>query len=113
MFHHQREAIEANLTVVFAALAISRDLQTLSAVTIKKLVQTLRTARSATIQINGQRLTPRTQDQWVGAHHPQPARDRVTKPSVRSQALSSPWGTTAAVRSRNERTSAAPTSRTA
>jgi transposase len=57
IFHHEREAIEAHLTVVFAALAVSRDLQTRSEVTIKKLVQTLRTARSATIEINGQRMT--------------------------------------------------------
>lgn len=57
VFHHEREAIEAHLTVVFAALAISRDLQARSGVTIKKLVQTLRTARSATIEINSQRMT--------------------------------------------------------
>ena len=57
VFHHEREAIEAHLTVVFAALAISRDLQSRTGVTIKKLVQTLRTARSATIEINGQHLT--------------------------------------------------------
>jgi hypothetical protein len=57
VFHHEREAIEAHLTVVFAALAVSRYLQTRAEVSIKKLVQTLRTARSATIDINGQRLT--------------------------------------------------------
>jgi hypothetical protein len=57
VFHHEKDAIEAHLTVVFAALAVSRDLQTRSEVTIKKLVQTLRTARSATIEINGQRMT--------------------------------------------------------
>ena len=57
IFHHEREAIEAHLTVVFAALAVSRDLQQRSGVTIKKLVQTLRVARSATIDINGQRMT--------------------------------------------------------
>jgi hypothetical protein len=57
VFHHQREAIEAHLSVVFAALAIARHLQDTTGVTIKKLVQTLRTARSATIEINGQRLT--------------------------------------------------------
>jgi transposase len=55
VFHHQREAIEAHLTVVFAALAISRHLQDVTG--IKKLVQTLRAPRSATIEINGQRLT--------------------------------------------------------
>jgi hypothetical protein len=57
VFHHEREAIEAHLTVVFAALAVSRHLQNRSGVSIKKLIQTLRAARSATIDINGQRLT--------------------------------------------------------
>jgi len=57
VFHHQREAIEAHLTVVFAALAVARHLQDTAGTSIKKIVQTLRTARSATIEINGQRLT--------------------------------------------------------
>jgi hypothetical protein len=53
VFHHEREAIEAHLTVVFAALAVSRYLQNRSGVSIKKLVQTQRAASSATIDING------------------------------------------------------------
>jgi transposase len=57
VFHHEREAIEAHLTVVFAALAVSRYLQNRSGVSIKKIVQTLRGARSATINVNGQHLT--------------------------------------------------------
>ncbi|WP_298325387.1 IS1634 family transposase [Haloactinopolyspora sp.] len=57
VFHHQRDAIEAHLSVVFAALAIARHLQDATGVSIKKIVQTLRTQRSATITINGQRLT--------------------------------------------------------
>ena len=57
VFHHQRDAIEAHITVVFAALAIARHLQTQTGISIKKLVQTLRTIRSATIEINGQHLT--------------------------------------------------------
>jgi len=57
VFHHQRDSIEAHLTVVFAALAVSRHLQEATATSIKKIVQTLRAARSATIEINGQRLT--------------------------------------------------------
>jgi transposase len=57
VFHHQREAIEAHLTVVFAALAVARHLQDTAGTSIKKIVQTLRAARSATIDINGQRLT--------------------------------------------------------
>ena len=57
IFHHDKDAIQAHLTVVFAALAISRDLQQRTGVTIKKLVQTLRVARSATIEVNGRRMT--------------------------------------------------------
>jgi Transposase DDE domain len=57
VFHHQRDAIEAHMTVVFAALAVSRHLQDTTGISIKKIVQTLRAARSATIEINGQRLT--------------------------------------------------------
>jgi hypothetical protein len=72
VFHHQREAIEAHLTIVFAALAISRDLQEATGVSIKKIVQTLRAARSATIEINGQRLT-------LDPELPQIARDLIDR----------------------------------
>lgn len=57
VFHRTRDAIEAHLTIVFAALAISRHLQHASGISIKKLVQTLRPIRSATVQINGEQLT--------------------------------------------------------
>lgn len=57
VFHHQRDAIEAHLSVVFAALAITRYLTDTTGISIKKLVTTLRTVRSATIEINGQHLT--------------------------------------------------------
>src|SRR5262249_37200118 len=57
VFHHQRGAIEAHLTVVFAALAVARHLQDTAGTSIKKIIQALRTARSATIESNGQRLT--------------------------------------------------------
>jgi hypothetical protein len=36
MFHHARDAIEAHLTIVFAALAIFRRLQDQSGMSIKK-----------------------------------------------------------------------------
>jgi len=42
---------------VFAALAVARHLQEATGTSIKKIVQTLRAARSATIDINGQQLT--------------------------------------------------------
>ncbi|QQS02081.1 MAG: IS1634 family transposase [Austwickia sp.] len=57
VFHHRRASIEAHVTVVFAALAITRYLTSTTGTSIKKIVQTLRTIRSATIQINGQQLT--------------------------------------------------------
>ena len=42
---------------MFAALAISRYLHEQTGVSIKKLINTLRTVRSATIKVNGERLT--------------------------------------------------------
>ena len=60
VFHHQRDAIEAHLTVVFAALAISRHLQALTGVTIKRLVRTLRPLHTVTIDIAGHQITAKT-----------------------------------------------------
>jgi transposase len=57
VFHHLRDSIETHLTIVFAALAVSRRLQAATGVTIKKLVQTLRPVRSAVVETNGQRFT--------------------------------------------------------
>jgi len=51
MFHHTREAIEAHLTIVFAALAVARHLQTTTGMSIKKIVQTLRPLQHVTIRI--------------------------------------------------------------
>jgi transposase len=60
VFHHQREAIEAHLTVVFAALALARHLQDTTGVTIKKLVRTLKPLHTVTIDINGHHFTAET-----------------------------------------------------
>jgi transposase len=57
MFHHEHESIEAHLTIVFAALAVSRHLQQLTGVSIKNIVRTLRTVRSATVRLGGQEIT--------------------------------------------------------
>jgi len=53
IFHHAREAIEAHLTIVFAALAIARDLQNRTGLSIRKIVQTLRPLQQITVQIAG------------------------------------------------------------
>jgi hypothetical protein len=71
VFHRQRDSIEAHLTIVFAALAISRYLQEETGTSIKKLINTLRTVRSATININGERLT-------LDPEIPPPARELLT-----------------------------------
>jgi len=57
VFHHDRDAIEAHLTVVFAALAVARDLQARTGVSLKKLVKTLRPLRAVTIDIDGHTIT--------------------------------------------------------
>jgi transposase len=64
MFHRVRESIEAHLTVVFAALAISREAQDRTGVSIKKIIQTLRPLRSATISLGARQITapPRIPD---------------------------------------------------
>src|SRR5699024_1516154 len=56
IFHRRHEAIEAHLTVVFAALAITRHLQRITGVSIKKIVQTLRPIQSARVEINSQEV---------------------------------------------------------
>jgi transposase len=57
VFHHQREAIEAHLTIVFAALAISRHLQEATGMSIKKIVRTLLPLRSVEIAIGEHHIT--------------------------------------------------------
>ena len=54
MFSHSREAIEAHLTIVFAALAISRYLQQRTGSSIRHIVRTLRPLQHVTINIAGQ-----------------------------------------------------------
>lgn len=51
MFHHTREAIEAHLTIVFAALAIARYLQDETGMSIKKIVQALRPIQQIRVRI--------------------------------------------------------------
>lgn len=54
IFHRKRDSIEAHLTIVFASLAIARDIEALTGVSIKKFVQTLRPIRAGVVSINGQ-----------------------------------------------------------
>src|SRR6185312_1875493 len=57
MFRHQRDAIEAHLTIVFAALAVARYLQDATGLSIKRIVQTLRPLQQITVRIAGHEHT--------------------------------------------------------
>lgn len=57
MFVRTRDAIEAHLTIVFAALAISREIQERTGLSIRNVVRQLRPLRSATVVANGAEQT--------------------------------------------------------
>src|SRR5512138_639493 len=57
IFHRTKDSIEAHLTIVFAALAVSRLVQERTGLAIGNVVKKLRPLRSATIAINGTRHT--------------------------------------------------------
>jgi hypothetical protein len=65
VFHRLRDSIEAHLTIVFAALAVSREAQARTGLSINKIVKTLRPLRSATITLNGRQIEvpPRIPDE--------------------------------------------------
>ena len=53
LFARTRDAIEAHLTIVFTALAVSRTVQDRTGRSIRRVLRELRPLRSATIEING------------------------------------------------------------
>ena len=57
LFARKRDAIEAHLTIVFTALAISREIQNRTGLAIRNVIRQLRPLRSATIAINASRQT--------------------------------------------------------
>lgn len=60
MFHHEADSIHAHLTIVFTALAISRDLQDTTGASIRKIIRALRPLRDVTISIGGNEITATT-----------------------------------------------------
>jgi hypothetical protein len=68
LFARTRDAIEAHLTIVFAALAVSRTVQNRTGLSLRRVLRALKPLRSATIQINGMTstfpaaLTPEAQE---------------------------------------------------
>jgi DDE family transposase len=57
IYHHKRASIEAHLTIVFAALAVSRFVEDRTGWSIRKFVQTARRYRTVQIHAAGQLLT--------------------------------------------------------
>lgn len=53
IFHHKLDSIKAHLTIVFAALAVSKHIEAKTKLSIKKFVQALRSIRTPTLLING------------------------------------------------------------
>lgn len=57
IYHRKRDSIDAHLSVVFAALSVSRWLESRSGWTMKRLVKTLRRYRVVEIEVGGQTIT--------------------------------------------------------
>ena len=57
IYHHTRESIEAHLSIVFAALAVSRWIEETTGWSIKKFVTTLRRYRTVQIQAGDHLIT--------------------------------------------------------
>jgi Transposase DDE domain len=57
IYHHKRQSIEAHLTIVFAALAVSHWIERQTGWSIEKFVQTTRRYRTVTIRVGRQTLT--------------------------------------------------------
>ena len=57
IYHHKRESIDAHLTVVFAALAVSKFIETETGWSIKKFVRTARRYRTIQIQAGQHTIT--------------------------------------------------------
>jgi hypothetical protein len=57
IYHHKRESIEAHLTIVFAALAVSRWIEARTGWSIRKFVRTARRYRTIAIQAGPRTIT--------------------------------------------------------
>ena len=57
IYQHKRESIEAHLTIVFAALAVSRLVEERTGWSVRKFVRTARRYRTVTIRAGQQLLT--------------------------------------------------------
>ena len=75
VFHHTRDAIEAHLTVVMAALAVARHLQETTGISIKRVIRALKPLQDVTINLNGHEITANPK-----SPQPQPASSNPYRP---------------------------------
>ncbi len=79
VFHHTRDAIEAHLTMVMAALAVARYLQDTTGMSIARIVRELHGLQEIVININGHyinavpQLTPKAKEILTTLSTPPPA----------------------------------------
>jgi transposase len=59
IFHRKRDSIEAHLTIVFAALAMSKKIEFTTKMSIRQVVKTLQPLRSGVVLINGNEVVAR------------------------------------------------------
>ena len=57
VYHHQREATWAHLTVVIAAPAVTHCIQDATRISIKRVIRTLKPLQDVTINPNGHQIT--------------------------------------------------------
>lgn len=77
IYHHTRDSIEAHLTIVFAALAVSQWIEDATGWSIKRFVRTLRRYRTVQIQVGGHLVT---------AADPLPAEVRQALEAIKARA---------------------------
>ena len=87
VFHHQRDAIEAHLTVVMTALAVARHLQETTGISIKRILRTLKPLprRSPSILTGHQPHRHPASDRCRQGHPHRPERPTPGTLSVMSQ----------------------------
>ena len=83
IYHHKRESIEAHLTIVFAALAVSHWIETRTGWSIKKFVRTARRYRTVTIRAGRHTLTAAELVPTTSQKHS----PRSTHPKVRTSLI--------------------------
>ena len=60
MFHHEKDSIQAHLTIVFCALAIGRHLQDCTGFSLKRIIRALRPLRDVVINVHGHQISATT-----------------------------------------------------